>query len=317
MTVVAVEQTRGPGLGASMAAACLGVSPYKSRIGAWLQLKGRARDIAGPQAEWGNILEPVIRGYYAARHGYSVGGDSSRDIIVPTDSLYHHRLPWLRATPDGIARLFIPSDDLPRFIDPGSPERSDRWRDTHLVQCKNVDGHLSWQWGPRSARTPPPHYRIQAIVEMAVTGLDRCDFAVLLGGNEYFDCIVERDLDLEADIIARLEAFWSSVERNNPPPIDDASEWRDYFADRLPRESNRVPADSETLGLVDRWRAIRDVGSKAERDEAEIKNLILAAAVRDGATKFETQHGDVLIVQPKGKAPYVKAPAQWGEEKAS
>lgn len=280
-----VEQSRGPGIGASLAAACLGVSPYKSRIGAWMTIKGRARDAAGPQAEWGNILEPVIRGYYAARHGIT--------IEVPTESVHHPLLPWLRCTPDGII----------------SPRRG--------LQCKNVDAHLSWQWGLASSRTPPQHYRIQAIVEMAVMGWDRDDFAVLLGGNSYFECVVERDLDIEADIIERLVAFWTLIETNTPPPIDDADEWRDYFADRLPREPVKLPADAATLTLVDEWKDLRATAKSTKAAEAELKNRILAAAVRDGATKFETQHGDVLIVQPTGGSPYVKAPASWGEEKAT
>ena len=171
MTVQVVDQVRGPGLGASMAAACLGVSPYLSPIGAWLRLKGRTPDTAGPQAEWGNILEPVVRGYYAARHGLSVGDERSPTILVPTHSMYRADLPWLRATPDGIVREWVtppsawtPSDDGPV---PSPPY----WRNRHLVQVKTCDQRLRWHWG-LNPRTPsaPPHYRIQAVVEMAVTG---------------------------------------------------------------------------------------------------------------------------------------------------
>lgn len=53
MSVVrAVQQTRGAGLGASLAAACLGVSPYMSPIGAWMQLKGWAQSMGGAPAEY-------------------------------------------------------------------------------------------------------------------------------------------------------------------------------------------------------------------------------------------------------------------------
>lgn len=317
MTVQVVDQVRGPGLGASMAAACLGVSPYLSPIGAWLRLKGRTPDTAGPQAEWGNILEPVVRGYYAARHGLSVGDERSPTILVPTHSIYRADLPWLRATPDGIVRervaqpsAWTPFDDGP---DPSPPY----WRNRHLVQVKTCDQRLRWHWG-LNPRTPsvPPHYRIQAVVEMAVTGLDRCDFAVLCGGNDYFEVIVERDAELEASVLAGLAAFWASIEGDQPPALDGADEWRVYFADRLPKAKAEVIAPAHVETALDAWREARAQAEQATAAIALLKNQIMEAAVEEQATAFESRHGRVLVIQPKNKTPYVKAPSDWGEESA-
>jgi putative phage-type endonuclease len=279
-----VDQTRGPGLGASMAGACLGVSPYCSPIGAWLKLKGRAQDTSGPQAEWGNILEPVIRGYYAARHRV--------EIHVPTESLYHPQHPWLRATPDGMIAAL---------------DRN--------VQCKCVCERLSWHWGlnPRN-RSAPPHYRVQAVVEMAVTGVSRTDFAVLCGGNDYFEVIVERDLELEAAIVERLAAFWASLERDEPPPLDDADEWRAYFADRRPKQKVQTIAPSSMEAILDTWKAAREAAKAAAKAEALAKNQIMAIAAQEQATAYESKHGRVLVIQAEGKNPYIKAPSDWAEE---
>jgi putative phage-type endonuclease len=283
-----VDQARGPGLGASMAAACLGMSPYLSPIGAWLNLKGRERKPAGMPAEWGNILEPVVRGYYGARHDV--------EIHVPTASMYRPDLPWLRATPDGIAR---------------GRHGTDR-----LVQVKTVDQRLRWHWYAAGLRLPsvPPHYRIQAVVEMAVTGLDRCDFAVLCGGNDYFEVIVERDPELEAMTIAALADFWTSLERDEPPAIDGADDWRVYFADRLPKQRTEVIAPPHVEMLLDEWKEARAMAKRAAEVEATAKNKIMAAAAEDEATTYETKHGRVLVIQAKGKAPYIKAPTGWGDE---
>ena len=312
MSVVrAVQQTRGAGLGASLAAACLGVSPYMSPIGAWMQLKGWAQSMGGAPAEWGQILEPVVRGYYAAKHGFSVDGDSDRDITVPTTSIYHPDLPWLRCTPDGIARelVTIGEDDVA-----GWPIERTEWRQLHLVQVKTVDGRLRWHWGSSRAPTAPPHYRIQAVVEMAVTGPPRCDFAVLCGGNEYFEVIVERDADLEAAVLESLTAFWSLVERDEPPAIDGSDGWRSYFADRLPRDRQIVPASTEVEEAVAEWKRADEAARAAEDAANRSRNIIMRAASEDGATAYETTIGRVSVIRPSGCLPYVKAPAEWAKE---
>lgn len=280
-----VDQKLGRGLGASMAAACLGVSPWLSPIGAWLQLTGRAKSTAGEAAEWGHILEPVIRGYYAAKHAVA--------LTVPTESEYHPHLPWLRATPDGFW-----------------PERARR------VQVKNVGPRTSWHWGlDARARSVPPHCRIQDIVEAAVTGVEACDFAVLFGGNDYAEIPSVYDAELASAVLESLERFWWHVTSDRAPEVDHADEWRDYFADRLPSERSVATADPITVEpLIDQWHEAAARRKDAERAEATAKNKILAAAVEASANRLKSDHGEIVIVQPKGRAPYLRAPQSWGLE---
>ena len=292
MTVQVVHQTIGRGLGASMAAACLGVSPWLSPMGAWMQLTGRATSTSSQAAEWGHILEPVIRGYGVARNGFDRDGYS---VDVPTESAYHAELGWLRATPDGIVRGPIPDVRL---------------------QIKNVGPRTAWHWGLDSrARSVPPHYRIQDSVEAAVTGIGPCIFMVLFSGNEYAQFPVEPDTDLRDQVVESLIAFWKLVTSDTPPEIDHAEEWRTYFADRLPAEKSIVKADPYSVEpIIDAWRVARSNREAAERDEATAKNQILAAAVAARATRIDSDHGPIAIVQPKGRPPYVKAPQSWGVE---
>lgn len=299
MTVHLVNQRRADGIGASLAAACLGVSPYLSPIGAWLQLRGMAKATpGGAAAEWGQIIEPVIRGYYAAKHGHDKPGVS--EIVVPTESVIHPEHAWLHATPDGIVREWFDGQPI----------------DLRGLECKTVDSRIAWQWGlDRRVRTPPPHYRIQAVIQMACTSLPRVDFAALFGGNDYAECIVERDLDLEATACERLAVFWASLDAEDPPAIDGADEWRDYFADRLPAVKSRALAHRSVENLLDEWKRLRDAIDVATKDEATVKNQILAAAVDARANVLDSDHGPVLVVMPKGKRPYLKAPIAWGIDK--
>jgi hypothetical protein len=88
-----------------------------------------------------------------------------------------------------------------------------------------------------------------------------------------------------------------------------------YFADRLPKERIVATADPLTVEpLIDRWKDAADRRKLAEIEEAAAKNKILAAAVTAGANRLKSDHGEIVVVQPKGKAPYVKAPTSWGLE---
>lgn len=298
-TVQVVNQAIGKrGIGASMAAACLGVSPWLSPMGAWMQLTGRAKSTSSQASEWGHILEPVIRGYGIARNGWDRTGYR---VHVPTESSYHPELSWLRATPDGVLYERV-ADDL----------EIARLR----AQVKNVGPRTAWHWGLDSrARSVPPHCRIQDAVEAAVTGIGESRFMVLFNGNEYEEFTIEPDLDLQEQVVESLAAFWRLVETDTPPEIDHADEWRTYFADRLPSERSIAKADPHTVEpLIDAWKAARDAREEATRAEATAKNQILAAAVAAGANRLDSDHGPIAVIQPKGRAPYLKAPQSWGVE---
>jgi predicted phage-related endonuclease len=85
------EQTRTDhGVGASSAAAAIGVSEYRSRLDAWLEATGRvARSPATRRTQWGQVLEPVIRAHYVELHG--VTGARAAAVAVPSRAFVHPR----------------------------------------------------------------------------------------------------------------------------------------------------------------------------------------------------------------------------------
>jgi len=299
--VQVVDQKRGAGIGASTAAAALGCHPFLSRIGLWLQLTGHnVTRRTGSEAEWGTLLEPVVRGYYAARHGYT--GEHKR-IVVPTESIYHPDMPWLRCTPDGICE-----EDYPDGLGDGSFA-------TKLVQVKCPTIYTSWHWGHPAARSVPPHYRIQAVVEMAITGLPRVDFAVLCGGFDYFEVSVEHDAELEEVTLDHLRQFWRLVETRTEPDIDGDDDWRAYFADRLPRERFEIVADPSVEALMNAWRDAEIGLRTAQGDLDAVKNRILKVAVENRATHIKTDHGRVSVQVSKAGNAFVRAPKEWAIDK--
>jgi putative phage-type endonuclease len=274
--VVHVEQARGGGLGASETAMAIGIAPrtWGAPIDLWLEKTGRRprRPIVGQAADWGQILEPVIRGVYVESHGCNVH--------IPSSSYYHRAKPWLRATPDGVV------------LDGNGSAAS------HLVQVKNVGLRMADHWGTDTKREVPTYYHAQAAVEMAVTGLDRVDFAVLLGGNEYFEITVHRDADLEADILDAAAAFWRCVETDTAPAIDDSEGYGRYLGTLLAAKSKTVVEASPDLDVaIGRWREIRTAAAQLEAEENLIRNRIAAAAVEGGARRIASSYGAIPIVQ--------------------
>lgn len=300
MIVDPARQTIGKGLGGSMAAAALGVSPWTSKLKAWLLLTGRAEDSPMSEpARWGQILEPVVRGVYAQRHGHT--GEHSR-IVVPAESLYHPTLPWLRSTPDGMIQ-----EDFPASLGGGSFY-------SKCLEVKCPSWRTAWQWGHPKFRSVPPHYRVQGVIEMAVTGLERVDFAVLIGGCDYFEITVDRDADLEAVTLEQLADFWKLVETDTPPEVDEADEWRSFFADRLPSERVVIESSPDIESLMDDWFKAHLALREANKADETCRNRIIEAAASQRANGIKTDHGYVSVRRSKADNLYVVAPDTWGLE---
>lgn len=79
---------------ASLAAACLGLDPYKSRRKAWREIMGTEPPERGNRAmEWG------IRWEAAARLDYEI---DTGNMVTCVGFFVHPLLPWLGASPDGL-----------------------------------------------------------------------------------------------------------------------------------------------------------------------------------------------------------------------
>ena len=329
---IQVNQRRAPGIGASQAAAALGVSPWESPVKLWLKLTGKAEDnFSSAAAIAGVIDEPIIRGLFAQGIGADVfpSGLSELDIrrlrsleaevcellkrpgpeplkntriIVPRESYIHPAFPWLRCTPDGERWERMP-DAL-----------GGDWYRSRLLSCKRPTVNTKWHWGHPRARTVPPHYRIQSVVEMAVTGVESVDYAVRIDADYFEPPPVVRDLDLEATVLEQLAAFWRLVETDTPPDVDHAKDWREYFADKLPRQRQEIVADPSVEALMDEWLlAWRGVNEANEALET-VKNRVLAVAAANNANVIKTDHGEVFVRVSKKDNAFVVAPREWGVE---
>lgn len=199
------EQSRKKGIGASDAAAILGLSPYKSNVQLWEEKTGRQEpeDISNkPYVEYGTKAEQHIRALFALDHPeYEV---SYNDFDVVTNPEY----PFIFATLDG---------RLKKNGEPG------------VLEIKTFEVRRSSDWQLWDKRVPQNYY-IQVLHQLLATGWH---YAVLTTKLRYTDkngdiCSLikapyhfDRD-NLTADLdylLAKEIEFWHCVTNDIRPAL--------------------------------------------------------------------------------------------------
>lgn len=238
------------GLGASDAAAVLGVSRWKSPLDVFNEKMGIVQP--GPKEEhqeWGLLLEDAIAARYT-----SVTQKRTRKIGIVRSKEH----PLLYAHPDRIV-----------IGEPG------------LVEIKM--SRSAWD-------EVPIYYKTQAIQQMMCSGREWVDFAVLVYGQRFLTPIprVERDRSIEADFAAELEEWWERhIVRREPPDMDGGDGGRRYLRAMFPKaEVEEVIATASMLPTVDRYRMAYQNRVQAEQAEdrakQEVMRLIGEAGVLTG-----------------------------------
>ena len=270
-----VNQTRAEGLlGASDAACALGLDPYRAPISLWRQLRGLETEererpaFVQEAAEWGQILEPVVRGKYALATG--------RAVYVPSES--STRDGWLRCTPDGF--VMATTEDRP----PGTYHHDPVEVPLGLLQCKTASAYKRDEW----EAGVPSGYEIQCRVEMAVCDLPWNDIVCLVGGQKFYGPIrIERDMDIEGRILTDLRRFWDSTKTGEEPPVDASADWRAYASSKMRPSKVVITPDDEMRELVTFAMAQRRKAKMAKEEGDAAKTDILVRLSAAGATGID------------------------------
>jgi putative phage-type endonuclease len=187
-------EVRKTGIGGSDAAAAVGLSPYKSPLELWLEKTGRDAALQKPDPTdttepvyWGTLLEPIVAAAYTRQTGNRV-----RKINAV---LQHPAHPFMLANLD---REVVGASGV------------------QILECKTAGEHGAWLWRDGV----PEHVQLQVQHQLAVTGKQAADVAVLLCGQRLAVHRIVRDDELIGRLI-RLEArFWEYVTQDTPPPAD-------------------------------------------------------------------------------------------------
>lgn len=258
---------RKQGIGSSDAAAAVGLNPYKSQLELWMEKTGRDGSLpkADPHDElspmyWGNILEPIVAAHYTKRTGHRVRRINA--VLQHPDS----SLPWMLANID---REVTGSNEV------------------QILECKTagINGARLWKEGV------PEYVQLQVMHQLAVTGKQSADVAVLLGGQHLEVYRICRDEQLISRLIELERHFWHYVETDSPPPADGSASADLALRCLYPEDDGQsVDFSSErnlSATFAD-WLSVRQTIAEQEKLEAQLKQMLQQAMGSATRATFET-----------------------------
>lgn len=198
------------GIGASEAAAIVGMDPYRSQWDVWNSKVNNPPPIDSEQMFWGRKIESVILSHFYEKWKAKYG-KNTHDYWTHPDLISGG---YVFASPDAII---------------GWQQKDGLWV-YQPIEAKNVGPYNRSQWGNEGTDNVPPHYLIQTQVQMYCMQRNgiRCEatiMPVLHGGSEYAEYVIPYDERLALNIVGKCQAFWKEyVETKQEPPMGEAKE---------------------------------------------------------------------------------------------
>lgn len=270
---------RKRGIGSSDSSAAIGLNPYKSPLELWLEKTNRDQHLAKPNPEddtapvfWGVVLEPIVASQYQRRSGNRV-----RKVNAV---LQHPENPWMLANID---REVI-----------GSP-------DVQILECKTagLNGAKLWREGV------PKYVEVQVMHQLAVTGKQAADVAVLLGGQQLEVYRIERDELLIKHLIELERQFWHYVETDTPPPADGSDSAERALRLLYPEDNGEELDFSQDQALNEVFfnlKQVRHTQAELNQREGELKQILQQAigtaskaVFADGSISWKKSRDSVVI----------------------
>lgn len=256
---------RKTGIGSSDAAAAVGLNPYKSQLELWMEKTGRDANLptVDPKDQssplyWGNLLESIVAAHYTMRTGHKV-----RRINAV---LQHPTQPWMLANLD---REVLSTPDV------------------QILECKTAgfNGARLWKDGV------PEYVQLQVMHQLAVTGKQTADVAVLICGQELQIHRIERDTGMIANLIELEHQFWRYVETDTAPPADGSDSADMALRCLYPKDTGQtidLSQDLEMSAVFSDLLAIRQMISTNTLLESKLKQQIQQRMGEATKVVFET-----------------------------
>jgi putative phage-type endonuclease len=218
-------------LGASEAAAVLGISPWKSSLELYHEKKGTAppNESESFARDLGLLLEDPIAQLYRQRTGRVVVRPDPGQFVLCQHKVY----PWMVATLDGVQVYTADEADASLRNRAGVLE----------IKTAAITKLGLWQ------HEAPIDYQVQVQHQLAVTGCDVGSIVALVGGVALRYSDVKRDPDFIALLEAALAEWWRRFELNDPPPAEGTEATKAFLKRLYAREEPRsvaLPAEALT-----------------------------------------------------------------------
>ena len=190
------------GIGASEAAAAVGMSPWMTPLDLWKLKTGQTgtKDLSGNDAVLlGVRMEPILRDFYIKEHTeYALD-------YHPFDILYREDRPWIFATLDG--------------------ELTDKDGRKGILEIKTGTPNGRAGWEAWSGGQMPKNYYCQTLHQLLATEYDFVRLFACLYSMDGTKTLKEYEIEREEVkedldwLLAEEKRFWGYVERREMPPM--------------------------------------------------------------------------------------------------
>lgn len=242
--MLAEQQTenRRKGIGASESATVMGLNKYMSPYELWLIKTGQKEpeDISEvPCVYWGCMHEDNIAKHYAKV--------MECEVHPVPETLFHETHPYLLC-------------HLDRKVKDQSK----------VLECKFAM-FAKDEWGPSGSDIVPLNYIVQVQHQLAVTGYEEADIAVLIGGWDFRIYNFKRDKELINRIINEVTEFWACVEKDIPPPLRDRRDVELAYplANQALKDIEEVP---DMLTTLERIKELKATAKKLECERSRLES---------------------------------------------
>jgi len=261
-------KVRKNGIGSSDAAAAVGLNPYKSQLELWMEKTGRDAGLPKPDPNddtspmyWGSLLEVFVAAHYTKKSGNRI-----RKVNAV---LQHPEHAWMLA-------------NLDREVTGTT--------DVQILECKTagMNGARLWREGV------PEYVQLQVLHQLAVTGKQTADVAVLICGNEFRIYRIERDEAMIARLIELEAKFWQHVESDTPPAADGSDSAATALQALYPQDDGAILDLSDDMGMSAAFAdliSVRALIAEQAKLEATLKQSIQQRMGNSSKAIFEG--GDV------------------------
>lgn len=244
---------RRQGVGASEAAALCGCSPWMTPLGLYLRKTGELIDQPTTRMRFGIYFEQAIKQAYEEETG--------RELLKPPRILRHTDAPWM------IASL-------------------DYWTDDRVVDAKKSSERAAGYYGETGSSEMPRNYYLQLQQQMAVSGRELGELAVLIGDDDFRILHCERNQAVIDDLIEIERVFMEAVEKREPPlPDFEHATIADLLAKLEPEVGSVVDLDIDSARLAIAYDVIGKQIREAEKLREKVKARLLYA-VGDAETAY-------------------------------
>lgn len=179
-------------LGASDAAAALGISPWKTRKALYHEILGHITpEPLGEIGELGNRMEPVIMEAFERKTG--------KKADAFTETLIHPKYEWLICHLDGMSGL------------------------NTIMEIKCVGPRMIYDWGEDGDPKGVPIYvATQVTAQAIIADVEDVDVVALLGGNDLRVYPLKITKEAKSHVLGGLVSFWEKhIVPEIPPQVTD------------------------------------------------------------------------------------------------